>query len=400
MALALEGIRVVEVAQLAAVPMAGRLLADLGADVIHVEHPVTGDILRFILAGQGVNTAGPNYIWENYSRNKRSVTVDVSQEGGKGIIHRLVEKTDVFLTNIRPFELEKFGLDYHSLSRLNPRLIHASLTGFGKKGYERNEPGYDQTGYWARSGVAHMVIPPDTPPDCRVGALGDNVAGISLAFGILTALFVRERTGIGQEVDLSLFEIGVTQMSWHIVEALVTKQERPSVGRKDMPNALMNAYQTRDLRWLMLVILQPDRYWSALCRAIGLEELEHDPRFDSFQPRLENHAALFGILEEIFLTKTLDEWKVCLAGIPFAPVQNLLEVIADPQARANDFFLPFDHPTYGRMEVVGNPLHLSKTPPTVRTPAPELGQHTEEVLLEHGYGWKDIERFKEQRIIA
>lgn len=399
MALALEGIKVVEVAQLAAVPMAGRLLADLGADVIHVEHPVKGDVLRVILAGQGVNVAGSNYVWENYNRNKRSVTIDISQEGGKEIICRLVGKADVFLSNMRPFELEKFGLNYDSLSQLNPKLIYASLTGLGKRGSERNEPGYDQTGYWARSGVAHMIIPSGIPPDCRVGAFGDNIAGMFLAFGIMTALFARDRTGIGQEVDVSLFQTGVTQLSWDIAEALVTRRDRPRVARKDQPNALMNAYQTRDRRWLLLVILQPDRYWSALCRAIEREDLEHDPRFDSFQPRLENHTALFSILEEVFLTKTLDEWKTCLAGIPFAPVQNLSEVIADPQARANDFFLPFDHPTYGRIEVVANPIHLSKTPPTVRTPAPEFSQHTEEVLLEYGYAWRDIERFKQQHII-
>lgn len=399
MTLALEGIKIVEVAQLAAVPMAGRLLADLGADVIHVEHPVKGDVLRVILAGQGVNVAGSNYVWENYNRNKRSVTVDISQEGGKEIIYRLVGKADVFLSNMRPFELEKFGLNYDSLSQLNPKLIYASLTGLGKRGSERNEPGYDQTGYWARSGVAHMIIPPGTPPDCRVGAFGDNIAGMFLAFGIMTALFARDRTGIGQEVDVSLFQTGVTQLSWDIAEALVTRRDRPRVARKDQPNALMNAYQTRDRRWLLLVILQPDRYWSALCRAIEREDLEHDPRFDSFQPRLENHTALFSILEEVFLTKTLDEWKTCLAGIPFAPVQNLSEIIADPQARANDFFLPFDHPTYGRIEVVANPIHLSKTPPTVRTPAPEFSQHTEEVLLDYGYAWKDIERFKQQHII-
>ena len=399
MTLALEGIKVVEVAQLAAVPMAGRLLADLGADVIHVEHPVKGDVLRVILAGQGVNVAGSNYVWENYNRNKRSITVDISQEGGKEIVYRLMGKADVFLTNMRPFELEKFGLNYDSLSQLNPKLIYASLTGLGKRGSERNEPGYDQTGYWARSGVAHSIIPPETPPDCRVGAFGDNIAGMFLTFGIMTALFARDRTDIGQEVDVSLLQTGVTQLSWDIAEALVTRRDRPRVARKDQPNALMNAYQTRDRRWLLLVILQPDRYWSALCRAIGREDLEHDPRFDSFQPRLENHTALFSILEEVFLTRTLDEWKVCLAGIPFAPVQNLSEVIADPQAIANDFFLPFDHPTYGRIEVVANPIHLSKTPPTVRTPAPEFSQHTEEVLLECGYTWKDIERFKQQQII-
>lgn len=400
MALALEGIKVVEVAQLAAVPMAGRLLADLGADVIHIEHPATGDVLRVVLAGHGVHIAGPNYIWENYSRNKRSVTLDVSQPGGQDILHKLVATADVFLTNMRPFEMERYGLEYADLSRRNPRIIYGSLTGVGKRGPEKNEPGYDATGYWARSGVAHSITPPDVPPDFRVGAFGDNVAGLSLGFAIMTALFVRERTGLGQEVDLSLLQTGVYQLSWFMGEALVTQQDRPYVDRRDMPNVLMNTYRTSDQRWLLLCLLQPDRYWSALCRAIGREDLERDPRFAAHQPRLQNHVALIEILDAVFATKTLAEWQERLAGIPCAPIQKLSEVRTDPQARANDLFVPLDHPEHGRMEVVGPPFHLSRTPATVRTPGPGFGQHTEEVLLEYGFTWQDIEHFKRAGIVA
>jgi len=399
MDLALEGIKVVELAQLAAAPMAGRHLADMGADVIHIEHPSRGDTWRGIMAAPG-DTSEINWNWENYSRNKRSMTADVFTKEGREIIIKLIEKSDVFLTNMRPFELKKSELQYENLSHVNSRLIYASLTGFGKMGSDKNEPGYDHTAYWARSGIAHMVTPSDKPPDFRVGAFGDNLGGMALAYGITTALFARERTGIGQEVDVSLFNLGVYQLSFSIAQTLMTGQEQPRIDRKEMPNALMNTFQTKDGRWLLLCILQPDRYWSGLCQAIGRQDLEHDPRFESFMPRIENHIELLEILEEVFRTLTLEEWKFRLSGLPFAPVQNLSEVIADPQAEANDFFIPFDHPTYGTVNMVANPIKLGKTPATIRTRAPEFSEHTEEILLDLGYDWDDIARLKQESIIA
>lgn len=402
MALALEGIKVVDVSQVAAVPMAARHLADFGADVIHVENPATGDFWRGFQAGTAGGTAGVpsdiNYNWENFNRNKRSVTLDLSQEGGREIIYKLLEKADVFVTNLRLFELEKFKLEYDTLHRLNPGLIYGSLTGYGKKGPERNIPAYDTTAYWARAAIPYMMSATGFRP-----AFGDNVAALALAFGVVTALFVREKTGVGQEVDLNLFHIGIYQISFDIAGALVTGRDFDEWrirSREDTPNALALPYETKDGRQVFLVILQPDRYWSRFCQAIGREDLEHDPRFESFEPRIENHAALMYILEEVFRTKTLDEWKQRLEGMPFAPAQNLVEVINDPQARANDCFVAYDHPTYGRMEVVANPVKLSETPATIRMPAPEFAQHTEEVLLEYGYTWEDIAQFKEQGIIA
>lgn len=407
MTLALEGIKVVDVSQVAAVPMAARHLADFGAEVIHVENPAGGDFWRNFQAGQGTGAAGVpseiNYNWENFNRNKKSVTVDLSQEKGQEIIYKLVDKADIFVTNMRPFELEKFKVEYDTLSRLNPRIIYGSLTGFGKKGPERDAPAYDATAYWCRAGIPYMLTPFETSGPGFRPAFGDNVAALALAFGIMTALFVRQRTGVGQEVDLTLFHTGIYQIGFDIAGALVTGQdfeEWRQRSRDDAPNALALPYQTKDGRRISLVVLQPDRYWSMFCQAIAREDLEHDPKFESFEPRRENATALIHILDEVFLTRTLDEWKPRLSGIPFAPVQNLLEVINDPQARANDFFVSFDHPTYGRIEVIANPVKLSKTPATVRMPAPELGQHTEEVLLEYGYTWENIAQLKEEGVIA
>ena len=404
MAHSLEGIRVIETASVYAGPMAGRLLADWGADVIHVEHPVRGDIARSESSkriGKAI-VADVNYRLENFNRNKRGMTLDLSTDGSRGLLHRLLARADVLISNYRPREQERFGLTYDTLSRLNPRLICANVTGYGKEGPDRDLPGYEFTSYFPRSGMVHVLQGQGGEPIQVPLGLGDNVAGLTLALGIMTALFLRERTGIGQEVDASLFHAGVFALSLDVAGALVTGQDRRPVARQDLANPLVSPYETRDGRWLILGVSQPDAYWSRFCRAIEQPDLEHDPRFASFEPRIDNHVALFRILEEVFLSQPLAEWRTRLnqAGLPWSAVQSLPEVIADPQAEANGFFTSYDHPTHGRMRLVANPVNLGRVPATVRMPAPELGQHTEEVLREYGYSWDDIERFKQEGIIG
>jgi len=409
MSMALEGLKVIDVSQVAAVPMTARHLADFGADVIHVENPKTGDSWRVFQAGQGRGGAGPpsdiNYNWETYNRNKRSLTIDLSQDGGREVVYRLVESADVFTTNLRLFERERFGLEYDTLNRLNPRLIYAGLSGYGKKGPERNTPAYDSTSYWARSGLGYLLGVRGMPPLIDGGGLGDNVTALALFAGIVTALLVREKTGLGQEVDTALFNIGLYQLSFYISATLATGLDLVDWGvkpREEALNPLTLPYETKDGRWVLLALLQQDRWWPRFCRAIEREDLEHDPRFGDFEVRRENCTALYHIVEEAFRTKTLEEWKARLdgEGLPFGPYQTFLEATADPQARANDMFASIDHPVHGSLEVITNPIRLSRTPATLRTPAPEFGQHTEEVLLEYGYTWEDIERFKQKGIIA
>jgi crotonobetainyl-CoA:carnitine CoA-transferase CaiB-like acyl-CoA transferase len=409
MTLVLEGIKVVEIAGAAAAPMAGRLMADWGADVIHIEHPLTGDSLRHVQAAAGpAGTIGGAvtialsdipYVMHNYNRGKRSLTVDLSLQGGQEIIRNLLAKADVFLSNLRPYEIEKWGLHYERLSRTNPGLVCATLTGYGQKGEERNAPGYDIIAAWARTGAPNLVQAAGFRP-----AFVDNVAGMSLAYGIMMALFMRERTGIGQEVSLSLFQTGVFQLSYDVAGALATGMDFEDwaiTSREDLPNPLAVAYETKDARTIRLAMLQPDLYWSRFCSALGREDLERDPRFASFVLRAQNHRALLAILDGVFLSKTLHEWRPRLneAQIPWSPVQTLQELVKDPQARANDFFVPLDDPTYGQVEVVANPIKLSRTQATVK-PAPEFGQHTEEILLECGYTWDEMENFKKDKVIA
>jgi len=403
MTVGLEGIKVIQTAVVLAGPMCARLLADWGADVIRVEHP-KGYTARAQAARLRVSTAMQSdidYPFENLNRNKRSMTLDLSKESGQEILYKLLEKADVLISNFRPREIAKFKLEYETLSQLNPRLIYACITGYGRKGPDQDQPGFGTPSFCARSGFQHLLEVPGMDPVLVPRSAGDNMTGLSLAYGIMTALFIRERTGVGQEVDASLFHAGVWALSGEISRAIGTGQELPQIARKDRVEVTTNFYPTKDGRWFRLGIMQPEMYWSRLCQAIEREDLEHDPRFESPKAKIENHAALFDILDETFRSKTLAEWKVRLteATIPWAPVQTLSEVINDPQARANDFFVPLDHPKYGRMEVVANPISLSKSPQTIRMPAAELGQHTEEVLLEHGYTREDIARFKEEGAI-
>ena len=438
MKMALEGIKVIDVSQVIAVPVAARHLADFGADVIHVEHPERGDFWRGYLAGVGGGSSVASqvdYNWEAWNRNKKSLAVDLGHERGREVIYKLVEKADVFTTNLRLWEREKFGLQYETLKKINPRLIYGSVTGLGKQGPDNNLPAYDQTAHWFRSGVVHMLTPPGIPAVGFRAGFGDSVAGMTLFAGVMTALYHRQKTGLGQEVELSLMHTGIYQLSFDVSGALITgrdyKDPNPDLpppadeavmqraaelvakieeanaqladlSKANTPNALAGAYKTKDDRIIHLNILQPERYWGRMCKVMGRPELEHDPRFETHETRLLNHTDLYHIVRDALLSKTLEEWKPKLseAGIPYAPQQKLSEVVQDPQARANNYFVPFQHPTYGKIEIIASPINMSETPATYRLPAPEFSQHTEEILLEIGYSWEDIAVLKQNGAVA
>ncbi len=426
MAAVLEGIKVVDLSQVAAGPMCARHLADFGADVLHIENPQTGDYFRYFLASmQDMQSAAPSefdYLWENYNRNKRSVTIDIAQGNGQEVIHRLIEQADVLVTNLRPLELERYRMDYATLSRLNPRLVWGCISGYGRQGPEKDTPSYDASALHARSGLMNIMSPPGLSGPTFRPALGDNVAALAMAFGIMLALYQREKTGRGQEVDAALMHTGLYMLTFDIGGALTTgldysdwRAEPPAdlVARAQegtapvqsfyankSRNPLVGAYASSDGRAILLVALQSDRYWEKTCRIVGREDLATDPRYATADGRAENCPELREALSLAFLTKTLAEWQPLLSGVPCAPLQSIKEAVNDPQARANDFFVTIDHPSEGSIDVIASPVKLGESPASYRMPAPEFGQHTEEVLLEHGYGWDDIIRFKEQGIIA
>lgn len=400
MASALEGIKMIDLSQVAAAPMAARHLADFGAEVIHIENPARGDTWRTRQSGDEVIHSKIGYTWENFNRNKRGMTLNLAHKRGQEVMFKMVEKADVFLTNMMPSDLEKFHIDYDTLGQINPRLVYAALTGYGKKGPDKDLPGFETTAFFARAGISHVHKEPQACPYVPPLASGDNMAALALAMGIMIALLVREKTGVGQEIDVSLLHSGIYAISNDVAGALVTGADRQVIPREEARTAPRNYYKTKDGRWLRAVI--HDLHWPRFCRGIGREDLLHDPRFEEPSSRRQNHAALFDILEAVFASRTLDEWRTPLneANIPWAPLQTLPEVISDPQVRANDCFASFNHPAYGRIEVITNPVKLSRTPERIRLPAPEFNQHTEEILLELGYRKADIAGFKKQGIVA
>jgi len=427
MRMVLEGVKVIDCSQVAAVPMAARHLGDFGADVVHVEHPVTGDFWRGFQEAQtegggGASPSDFNYSWEAFNRNKRSMTLNLYNENGRAIMHKMVAQADVFLSNLRPFELERFELNYKTLSKINPRLIWGNITGYGKKGPAKDHPAYDTTAYWARSGIHALFSMPGVPCLTYRPAFGDTVAGLALAHGIVQALYVREKTGVGQEVNISLLHTGLYQLSFDVAGALITEKdiqdwrEEPEAELQEQSMAaiaqiadfyaaktkspLTGAYLTKDMRSLLFVVLQPDRYWVKFCNALGREDLAQNPKYQTMEGRAEDRVALRKAFAEIFLTKTLEEWIPLIEGIPYAPIQTILEAVKDIQARENGYFVTYEHPERGMIEQLANPVMMSETPASYRLPAPEFSQHTEEVLLEYGYTWDDISRFQEDGTIA
>jgi len=394
----MEGIKVVELGHWVVMPSAAAILGDWGADVIKVEDPWVGDGVRGVNSIEGIPLGnGVHYLFEVMNRNKRSVGINLRQERGREAMNKLLEGADVFLSNFQPQVLARYGLDYETVAKLNPRLIYGVLTGYGEKGPDKDKPGYDYAAFWARSGLMRKIGPPDAPPPPQRSGMGDNISSLCVVSGTLAGLFARERTGKGQEVSFSLYNTGVWALQHDIQMPLVTGQEIPNTDRRNVSNPLWNTYQTKDDRWMQLVMVQSDRFWSPFCRTLGLAHLEKDPRFESHIKREENNEELIRIISEEMGNRPLEEWEELFEKneLVSSRVQSPMDVVNDPQAIENDFFTEFDHPVVGPLKLVASPVKFNGQKPPIRLPAPEVGQHTEEVLLELGYSWEDIAGLKD-----
>jgi crotonobetainyl-CoA:carnitine CoA-transferase CaiB-like acyl-CoA transferase len=399
---AFDGVRVVELAQWVFVPVAGALLADWGADVIHIER-LEGDPYRG-LASQGIGTdsGGVNLSIALANRGKRSIALDVQHAEGLAVMHRLLESADVFLTNLRPGALRRLGVDAETLTGRYPGLVYARGHGYGARGPDADQAGYDSSAFWARGGLAHVMTPPDREyPISQRGAMGDRNGAMALAFGIAAALLKRARTGKGSIVDVSLLATAMWTLSSDVLSALGGASSGPTAGRGPQVNPVVGAYRTRDGRHVQLVFLEADRYWADFCRLIGREELADDPRFVDLPARRANSAACVAELDAEFARRTLAEWKELLAGIdaPWAPVQAVAELLEDPQVLANGYIgevVVEGGPSY-RLPAV--PVQFDNQPPVLRR-APEQGEHSEAVLAELGYDWDDIVKLKDAGVIA
>jgi len=400
---ALQGIRILEWASWINGPSAGAMLADLGAEVIKVEERIHGDPMRGAetLYGSAMVTSGLNLGYELVNRNKKSIAVDMAKERGKEVIYRLARKSDVFLTNYRKSLAAQLGVDYATLSQHNPQIIYAHTSGYGSRGPDSERRAFDFVGQ-ARSGMMHNMGERGTPPALMVGAPTDQLGSTMLAYGILAALVARERSGIGQEVETSMIGAAMHIQVLPIGTYLLQGREMARHSRANTRSPFSNYYQCADGKWLLLSEPQVDRFQPQLFKALGIEQLQRDPKFDTVQSRRENATELISILDEILATKTRDEWLRILGdevGIACSPVLSIAELVTEPQVLENDYIVDFNHPILDRVKVPGFPISLSRTPAEARTAAPQFGQHTEEVLLEvGGYTWDEIARLKEEEV--
>ena len=405
MTMPLEGIRVLDWTQWQQGPVGSVFLADLGADVIKIEHRERGDPgrgMKFIVGIMVGQELQFNTYFESHNRNKRGITLDLSKDKGREVLYRLVEKADVLVHNFRKHVPAKLKVDYETLSKINPRLIYAVGSSFGPEGPESNDAAMDMIAQ-ARSGIMSTINWPGEPPRLGQQGMADQVGATHLALAILAALLAREKTGRGQKVEVSL----LGSMCWfqQIPLTLVANiNKMPQVRhRNEQGNPLWNYYPCSDGNWVMLSMLQSDRYWADFCRVIGRDDLVSDARCDNMFTRGEHCKALIEELDKTFITKTRDEWvKLIKAGGDFivGPVNTIFDVVTDPQVLANHYVTDFNLPSCGNVKIVNPPFHFSDTPAEVRLPAPEFGQHTEEVLMElGGYTWEDIEKLRTEEVI-
>ncbi len=393
----LEGIRVVEVAQWWFVPAAGAVLADWGADVIKIEHPVTGDPQRGLMtSGFFPNTGGVNFMMEQSNRGKRSVGIDLAHPDGRAALMKLVETADVFLTNFLPAARRRLQIDVEHIRAVNPKIVYVRGHGHGARGPDVEKGGYDAASFWSRGGIAHAITPAGAAaPVMQRAAFGDSAGAMTIAGGIAAALFRRERTGEAAVVDVSLLGTAMWILAPDIVLTKLTDQEMPAFGRTLAPNPIVNSYKTNDDRWVFLNMLQPDRFWADFCTHIGREDMVTDERYSSGMARFMNREECVAELDRVFAQHTLDEWRVKLADVEgvWAPMQSAREVTSDPQALANGYLTDVDRGDGTSFTLVSSPVQFDEQPPSLR-PAPELGQHTEDVLLAQGYTWEDLARLK------
>jgi crotonobetainyl-CoA:carnitine CoA-transferase CaiB-like acyl-CoA transferase len=399
----LEGIRLIEVADWGFVPSAGTVLGDWGAEIIKIEHPVRGDPMRgLVTSGLVPGARGVNFFVEHLGRNKRSVGIDLNRPEGRAILDRLVREADVFLTNFLPAARERLGIRYEDLRAVNPRLIYAKGHGQGQKGPDAGRGGYDGCSFWARGGVADRLTTPGQPLVQQRPAFGDFTGGMFLAGGIAGALFHRERTGEGIEVDVSLLGNAAWIMAPDIVAAMTYGFELPPSGATGVPNPLVHTYFAADGKGIVLMMLQSERFWPIAARALGCEALLTDARFDTPEKRQREAAALAAELKALFATRSRREWAARLDASEciWAPLQSPAEIPNDPQVIANGYVQEFDHPTHGRFRVTASPVQFGNEASTVRRAAAELGADTEATLLEIGYTWEEIAAFKEAGAIS
>lgn len=401
----LKGLKVVELASYVAAPGAGGILADWGADVIKIES-VSGDAMRRSLdVSKSAMPANPNFEMDN--RGKRGIAVNIRSEEGLEVMRRLTKEADVFITNVRPDALERSGLDWAKLHQHNPRLVYATVSGYGLDGPDRDRPGFDVAAFWCRSGMANMMAIKGTSPGLLRSAVGDHITSLAVLGGIMGGLYEREKTGKGILVEASLMRTGMYAVSTDLSVQLMLGKLGSLYPREQNIFPTSNFFQTGDGYWLTMVPRQADLDWPDICKALGHPEIATDERFNSPRARREHSAELTRLFDEIFATKPLDEWSRILdeADIVWAPAKTAAQVAEDPQAIATGAFTEVETADGTRFRSPNTPLIFRDADgkrilsDKTRRHAPTIGEHTDEVLSEIGFKKEEIEKMREAKLI-
>lgn len=395
MAKALDGIKVLDLSRALAGPYCTMMLADMGAEVIKVEMPGTGDDSR---------SWGPPFVegesayFMSINRNKKSIAMDMKGDRAIEIIKKLIKQSDVLVENFRPGAMERLGLAYEQVKSINPRLVYCSISGFGQDGPYRLLPGFDQV-LQGMGGLMSITGEADGPP-VKVGvAIADISGGMFAAYGIAVALFNREKTGRGQLIDISLLDSQVAWLTYR-AGAYFTSGEIPKpVGSGHPVIVPYQAFKAKDV--YINIAVGNDQLWGKFCKAVGLEGIMNDPRFATNAKRVENRNEVVKVIGDLVVTKKGAEWLKILndAGVPCGPIYTVDKIFADPQVLHRQMMVELDHPKAGTIKVTGIPVKMSETPGEVHTAPPLLGQHTAEILRGLGYSAGEIEDLKKAKII-
>jgi formyl-CoA transferase len=334
-----------------------------------------------------------NYCFVLDGRNKRSVALNLADAAGRDALLRLVETADVFITNYQPSVLDKLRLNYEDLSPLNPRLIYAQATGYGEQGEEIEKPGFDMTAFWARSGLMDAVHDAMSDPALSVAGMGDHPSAMIVFGAVMLALYQRERTGRGAKVSTSLMASGAWANSCLIQAALCSATEYSRGTRASAFNPLVNHYVSRDQKRFIFCLIQAEKDWPNLCKAIDCAELITDPLYATGEARVENAARLIAVFDRAFAEKDMEAWAEIFAAhdLAWSPVKTIEEVSRDPQMEANQVFVDFDHPQHGRLRTVNSPFFIEGAKKAMPRAAPDVGEHTFEIMRELGFADHQIE---------
>ncbi len=405
MARPLEGVRILEVASHVFVPIGGGVLAEWGGDVIKVEHPETGDPYRgLVTAGLRKSYDGIDASFQYTNRGKRSVTIDLKVPEGRDLLYRLSKECDVFLTNYRPDARRRLQIECDDIRAHNPDIIYVRGSGYGQRGPDAERGGYDASAYWSRVGFGEVFTPPGSEfPIQPRPAFGDVIGGLTIAGAIAAAMYRRATTGEPSIVDVSLMGVGMWQLQPDITHAKISQEtDKPAArDRKETWNPLSGTYRTRDGRFIILVMLDADRYWADFCQVVGRPELISDPRFRDMAARKANSRACVELLDDLFLGRDYADWCEILRDAKgvWSPFQTPLELHRDPQVTANGYLADVEMVNGKPLTMVTSPAQFDEVPLQPMR-APEHGEHTEMTLLDLGLTWDEVAALKDRRAIG